>query len=221
MNRRYCTFIAVVALAWLTGAFQLRAGVKVNTTQPVEMTVAFQVGPNKYITTAPSNSLAIVSGKLGSRKVFSIIDISGGDLKDGDDVRIRYTPHSSKSESGAEPPRPNYWLENSAGVRRGHDGDVFKLKRVDTKFAFVTPTGKFVAAPTNEVALGVSAKQEGALLVDIIDVKTGASVIKAPDQGGQSGGSAATATGQPEGTSSPPPSAASAPAPSPDKPAAQ
>jgi len=221
MNAKDATFIAVVAVAWLTGAPQLRAGVKVETAQPVEMTVAFQVGSNKYITTAPSNSLAIVAGKLGSRKIFSIIDISGGALKDGDEVRIRYTPHSSKSESGAEPPRPNYWLENSAGVRRGHDGDVFKLKRVDARFAFVTPTGKFVAAPTNEVALGVSAKQEGALLVDIVDAKTGASVIKAPDQGAQSAASATTATGQPEGTSSPPPAAASAPAPSADKPAAQ
>jgi hypothetical protein len=221
MNAKHAISIAVVAAAWLTGGAQLRAGVKVDTAQPVEMTVAFQVAPNKYVSTAPSNSLAIVSGKPVSKKIFSIIDISGGDLKDGDRVRIRYTPHASKTETGAEPPRPNYWLENSAGVRRGHDGDVFTLKRVDTKFAFVTPTGKFVAAPTNEVALGVSAKQEGALLVDIIDVKTGASVIKAPDQGGQSDGSAAPATGQPEGTSSPPPAAASAPAPSPDKPAAQ
>ena len=221
MNGKHPTLIAVVAMAWLTGAAQLRAAFKVETAQPVEITVAFQVAPNMYISTAPSNSLAIAAGKPGSKKIFSIIDISGGDLKDGDEVRIRYTPHSSKSESGAEPPRPNYWLENSAGIRRGHDGDVFKLKRVDTKFAFVTPTGGFVAAPTNQVALGVSAKQEGALLVDIIDATTGASVIKVPDQSAQSGGSAATATGQPEGTSSPPPAAAPSPAPSPDKPAAQ
>jgi hypothetical protein len=221
MNIKNPTFIAVVAAAWLAGAAQLRAGVKVETAQPVEMTVAFQVDPNKYITTASSGSLAVVTGRLGSKGIFSIIDISGGDLKDGDEVRISYTPHARKGESEAAPPRANYWLENNAGIRRGRDGDVFKLKRVDTKFAFVTPTGKFVAAPTNEVTLGVSTKQEGALLVDIIDVKTRASVIKAPDQGAQSGGSAATVTGQPQGTSSPPPAATSAPAPSSDKPAAQ
>jgi hypothetical protein len=220
MNSKYNTFITLVAVAWLAGAVQLWAGVKVDTAQPVEMAVAFQVAPNKHISTGPSNSLAIVLGKLGSKKIFTIIDISGGQLKDGDEVRIRYTPHASKGASGGEPPKPNYWLENSAGVRRGHDGDVFKLKRVDTKFALVTPTGKFVAPPTNEVALGVSAKQEEALLVDIIDVKTGTSFVKPPDQGGQSGASVVTVPGQAEGTSSPP-ATVSPPAPPPDKPAAQ
>jgi len=207
-------------VGWLAAVVQLRAGVKVDTVQPVEMAVAFQVAPNKYISTGPSNSLAIVLGKLGSKKIFAVIDISGGQLKDGDEVRVRYTPHSSKGERGGEPPKSNYWLENSAGVRRGRDGDVFKLKRVDTKFALVTPTGKFVAAPTNEVALGVSAKQEGALLVEIIDVKTGMSIIKAPDQGVQSGASVVPVTDQSEGASSAP-AGASPPAPPPDKPAAQ
>ncbi len=166
-----CTCIVIAAL--VTPAVRLPAAVKVDTAEPIETVVAFRVAANKYIGTSPSNSLELAVGKIGFKQTFTIIDITGGNLQDGDEVRVRYTPHTGK---------PSYWLEGSAGVRRGHDGDVFKLKRVDTKFALVTPTGRFVAPPTSEHALGVSAKQDGALLMEIIDVKSKASVIEPPDQ---------------------------------------
>jgi hypothetical protein len=184
-----CTSLVIAALALVTAAVQLPAAVKVETAEPIETPVVFRVAANKYISTCPSNCLEIAMGKIGSREKFTVIDITGGNLQDGDEVRVRYTPHTGK---------PSYWVENNAGIRRGHDGDVFKLKRVDTKFALVTPTGRFVAPPTSENALGVSAKQDGALFVEIIDVNSGASVIKPPDQ------PAVVSTAVPPPTSTPP-----------------
>jgi hypothetical protein len=173
MKATQCSSIVIVALALVAAAVQLPAAVKVDTAEPIETLVAFRVAANKYIGTSPSNSLELAVGKIGSKQRFTIIDLTGGNLQDGDEIRIRYTPHNGK---------PSYWLENTAGVRRGRDGDVFKLKRVDTKFVLVTPTGKFVAPPVDTHALGVSAKQDGALVMEIIDVSSGTSVVKPPDQ---------------------------------------
>jgi hypothetical protein len=173
MNTTRCATVVIAALVLLVVVGQLPAAVKVNTAEPIETLVAFRVAENSHIGTSPSNSLEIATGKINSKQQFTVIDLSGGNFQDGDEFQIRYTPHNGK---------PSYWLESAVGVRRGHDGDVFKLKRVDTKFALVTPTGKFVAAPTTKKGLGVSATLDGALLMEIIDLRTGASVIQPADQ---------------------------------------
>ena len=217
MRTNHCTAIIISALALVIAAVQVPAGVKVETAEPIEMTVAFRVAANKYICTSPSNSLQVAFGKIGSKQTFTIIDVSGHNLQDGDEVRVCYTPHAKAGETA----KPSYWVENNAGVKRGHNGDVFKLKRVDTKFALVTPTGKFVAPPIDESALGVSAKQDGALFVEIIDIKSGASVIKPPDQPAVASTAATVSTSTPPSTSEETETAPPAPAPSPatDKPA--
>jgi len=212
MKTTHYTSIVIAALA--ASAVRLPAAVNVNTAEPIETVVTFRVAANKYISTTPSNSLSLVGGKISSKETFTIIDITGGNLQDGDGVRVRYTPHAKPGEVA----KPSYWVENSAGVRRGRDGDVFKLKRVDAKFALVTPTGKFVAPPTSPIALGVSAKQDDALLVEIIDVKSGASVIKPPDQPAAAP-TTATPPSTPEKTDTVSPMPASPPAT--DKPATQ
>ncbi|MGO9528343.1 MAG: hypothetical protein ACLP0A_12305 [Verrucomicrobiia bacterium] len=212
MKTTHCTSIVIAALALAASAGRLPAAVNVNTAEPIETIVAFRVAANKYISTTPSNSLGLVGGKFGSKQTFTIIDITGGNLQDGDEVRVRYTPHAKSGEVA----KSSYWVENNAGVRRSHDGDVFKLKRVDTKFALVTPTRKFVAAPTSQIALGVSAKQDDALLVEIIDVKSGASVIKPADQP-----AAAPTNATPPSTPEKTEAATPAPPPATDKPATQ
>lgn len=193
--------MVVAALAFLVAPTQLPAGVKVmSTAEPIETLVAFQVAAGRYIGTSPSNSLEIAVGKIGSKQRFTVIDLSGGNFQDGDEVQIRYTPHNGN---------PSYWLESTAGIRRGRDGDVFKLKRVDSEFALVTPTGKFVAPPVDRRGLGVSAKQDGALIVEIIDMRTGEPVIK-PAEPPATG--SATPPSKPENAESTPP-----PAPATDK----
>jgi hypothetical protein len=209
MNTTCCTTVVIAVLALLVVAVPLPAGVKVNTAEPIETLVSFRVAANSYLGTSPSNSLEIATGKIGSKQRFTVIDLSGGNFQDGDEVRIRYTPHNGN---------PSYWLESTVGVRRGRDGDIFKLKRVDTRFALVTPTGKFVAAPTTRKGLGVSAALDGALLVEIIDPSTGASVVQPTGQPAPaSTAPAPTPPSTPEKTETAPP--APAPPPATDKPA--
>lgn len=224
MKRTNHASLVVAMVVLLIAVARLPAAVKVDTAQPMETVVAFRVPPNQYqfVTTAESNGLELAISRIGSKQVFTMIDLSGTAPKDGDEVRIRYVPRSGKTGTGGDITKASYWLENSTGVKRGRDGDVFKLKQVDTKFALLTASGKFVAPPTNEYAivLGVATNQGGALLVDLIDVKTGSSIGKPADQDAKSGASAVAVPGQP-GAASSPPTATSTPASSADKPAAQ
>jgi hypothetical protein len=172
MKRTDFAFVIATTVA-LLAAVQVQGAVKVETAEPVERSVAFRTVANKFITASPSNALDLTGVKLGSRQTFTLVDITGGGLADGHEVRIRYTPHTGK---------PSYWLEARDGIRRGHDGEVFKIRRVDTKVALVTRTGKFVAPPIVANALGVSDKQEGALLLEILDLSATVPIWMSADQ---------------------------------------
>ena len=192
MKRTDFAFVIITAVGLLATS-QMWAAVKVEPEEPAESTmetpgpaeskavpavagersVAFRTVANKFITASPSNALDLTGVKLGSRQTFTLIDVTGGALADGHEVRIRYTPHTGK---------PSYWLENKLGIRRGHDGDVFKIKLVGTKVALVTATGKFVAPPITATAFGVTDKPEVALLVDILDTSTRVPILMSAGQ---------------------------------------
>lgn len=168
--------ILVVVATLATSALQ--AGVNVSTNEPAENAVAFRVLDSKYIGTAPSNSLDCVAMKIGGKQRFTIVDLNGGPLADGHEVRIQYVP---TSDGKPDPDKASYWREVKEGVKRGHDGDVFKIKRMDTKCALQTVSGKFVAAPIDGGLLGVTNAPEAAMLVELVDlssVKLGAKVPK-------------------------------------------
>lgn len=170
--------LILVAVGATQATIALHAGVNVNTTEPTEKAVAFRVLDAKYITTAPSNSLNCSSMKIGGKQRFTIVDLNGGQLADGHEVRIRYVPTSNGIP---DPAKSSYWREVKDGVKRGSDGDVFKIKRMDAKCALQTVSGKFVAAPIDGGLLGVTNAPEAAMLLELVDlssVKLGTKVPK-------------------------------------------
>jgi hypothetical protein len=166
------TIAILVGVVATMAASTLHAGVSVNMNEPTEKAVAFRVLDDKYISTAPSNSLDCTGTKIGSKEKFTIVDLNGGDLTDGHQVRIRYTPN--------DPTKSSYWREIKEGVKRGKDGDTFTIKRVDTKCALQTVSGKFVAAPVAGGLLGVVEKQDGAMLMELVDLSSVVPGTKVP-----------------------------------------
>ncbi len=168
-------------------AVQLRAGVRVSpspdrptpetatptrpapdrSTQSKERLVAFRVSENEYVTAVPSGCLDLSGAKVGSKQRFMLIDLNGGELVDGDQVRVEYVPNT---ESRPNPSKASYWRVDEEGIRRGHEGDAFRIKRVGTKYVFQTLGGKFVTRPVVAGSLGLSDKQEGALLLEFVDL---------------------------------------------------
>lgn len=170
MMKTHLRFIA--AAATMLVAVPLWAAVHVGTEQPEEKSVAFRTPENKYVSAIPPSALDLSGVKIGSKQTFTLIDVNGGQLVDGDEVKIRYTPHSTPPD----PTKFSHWREAKEGIKRSHDGDSFKIKRVETKCVLVAPSGKFVAAPTAAGLLGLSDKQEGALVVELIDSKSGSTI---------------------------------------------
>ncbi|HUJ70787.1 MAG TPA: hypothetical protein VLZ30_00990, partial [Verrucomicrobiae bacterium] len=128
----------------------------------------------KYVTANRLGTIDLSGEKIGSKQKFTIIDLHGGTFEDGAEVKIRYTPHTG----GTEPPKSSYWGEVEAGIKRNSSGDTFKIKKVGTKCAFLTLGGKYVGGPVTGGALGLSDKQEAALLVELVDLSSG--VPKSP-----------------------------------------
>ncbi len=153
------------------GGSPSRAGVKVTTAaEPVEKAVAFKVAEAKYVSTVTGGLLNLSGDKIGSRQVFTIIDLNGGDLADGDTVKIRYTPHSGLP---ADQIKSTYWVETTDGIKRNSEGSVFKIKLVDAKYAFQAPSGKFVTGVVTANELGLSDKQANAVLLELVDLSSG------------------------------------------------
>ena len=158
-------------------AVPLLAGVHVTVApEPVEKPVALRTADGKYVTTVTGGFLTLGGEKIGSKQMFTIIDLNGTDPADGDTVKIRYTPGGLSGDKT----KSNYWRETDEGIKRVSEGSVFKLKLVETKYAFQTPSGKFVTGGTPDNVFGLTDKQANALLVELVDLSTG--IPKTPKQ---------------------------------------
>ena len=143
----------------------------------VEKPVAFQVG-DKFLSSTTGGGIAASGDKIGSREGFTLIDLNGGEWADGDEVKVEYIPGKGKGlVNKGDVTKASFWTETADGVRRSHQGDTFKLKKMGAKYAFQTSKGKFVGPPQG-YNLTVVDKPDVALLVDIIDLSGG--IPKAP-----------------------------------------
>jgi hypothetical protein len=187
MRRTHLAFITITVIVAIWAAVPLRAAVTVTPTEPPKTEppkaeppkaeypqgkpVALQINEKQYVTANTGGGLGAYGAKIGSKQVFAIIDLNGGDLMDGDGIKIQYTPNAGGKP---DPSKASYWMEVEEGVKRGKEGGVFKIKKVGTKYAFLAPSGKFVTAmPGEEGVLLVSDKQESAMLVEFVDLSSG------------------------------------------------
>jgi hypothetical protein len=196
MKTRHLVFITITAAMAILAAVPLRAAVTVTPAEPPKGSaeppkveapkveppkteapkaelplgkpVAFRVSETQYVSTGMSGSINLFGSKIGSKQIFAIIDLSGGNLGDGDEVKIQYIPGRA-----TDPSKANYWVERPEGVLRAKEGDIFKIKKVGTKYAFQTPSGKFVTGTIGDITLQISDKKESALLVEFVDLSAG------------------------------------------------
>jgi hypothetical protein len=159
-------------------AVPLQAGVHVTVApEPVEKPVAFRTADNKCITTVTGGFLTLGGEKIGSKQMFTIVDLNGGNLADGDSVKVRYTPGKGVP---SDQTKSSYWVETADGIKRSSEGSVFKIKLVETKYAFQAPSGKFMTGVVTTNVFGLSDKQADALLLELVDLSSG--IPKTPKQ---------------------------------------
>ena len=82
--------------------------------KPASSLVAFraaQANAGRHITAAPKGGLILGSTVLSNKEVFTLIDLNGAPLKNGDKVQVTY-------DSGK---RPSYWREAKGKITRTGD----------------------------------------------------------------------------------------------------
>jgi hypothetical protein len=196
MNAKRSAFIVFTTIH--LALTPLQAGVKVSSSEPAvattetatnsaapaasssesgEKRVAFVTADGKYLTANTGGALDLSGAKIGSKQTFTIVDLNGGDLADGDSVNVRYVPNSG---GVPDPSKASYWHEAAGGIKRGKEVATFKLKKVDARFAFQTAGGKFVTGNVTDGVLGLSDKPGAALLVEVVDVQASGKAKKKP-----------------------------------------
>ena len=184
----HCAATAILVVFQANGAVQVSPGPETEPQKeaasgaPAEATekvVAFQVGA-KFLTANSGGYLDLSGVKIGSKQTFKLYDLNGGELADGDEVKIQYVPGKGGATGQGDASKATFWTETPIdsttqpfGVKRSREGQPFKIKKVGTKYAFQNLKGKYVGQPGEEGSLSLVDNQEAALLVDIIDVSHG------------------------------------------------
>lgn len=136
-----------------------------------EKQVAFGVG-TRYVSTVAQGGLDINGPEITDRQTFALIDMNGGELADGDEVRIRWAPANT---------RATYWQETESFINRtGYKPDdacTFRVKFADPAakdgaLVLQTASGKFVGSGKNSRLVPVAA-QNNAITLQMEEVEQG------------------------------------------------
>jgi hypothetical protein len=115
--------------------------------KPVTTQVAFEAtakgNEGRHITAKPKGGLILGSTFIDNKEIFTLVDLNGGTLKNGDAVQVQYPSGN----------RPSYWIENKNNIARTADNPTpactFKVqwKVPDKTLVLRTASGKFVSGP--------------------------------------------------------------------------
>ncbi len=154
-----CRFLIITTIS-LFGASSLsfaQESEKVVRLRTAEGNCVVIGGGGKTILGGPSRN--------SSRELFTIIDANGGELADGDEVKIRYT---AGTKADGESSKPSFWQVEGANFARRGKASSFKIKKVNDRYAFQTADGKFVGVASGGKDLAIVDTQDAALKVELV-----------------------------------------------------
>ncbi len=131
------------------------------TSTPVTFRATAPANTGRHISIKAFGGLLLGSTVVSDKEVFTLVDLNGGALANGDAVQIQY---------GAQN-RPTYWRENAGKVNRTGDKPdkncVFKVmwKQPQKTLILRAPSGKYVSGPGKGKELVTLAKSSDATLV--------------------------------------------------------
>lgn len=120
--------------------------------------------PKRYVGVAPKGEMNVQSTVIGSRQVFTIVDLNGGDLADGDEVQIK---HAYPDGTGV-----TYWYDAGEQIGRRPKAVAegqFKVTKTDAGISLQTASGKFVTAPAPLDPLRLADEAEKAAVFEVVE----------------------------------------------------
>jgi hypothetical protein len=138
---------------------------------PKEQTVAFRTTGGKYISIAGGGGLNASGSKTGEKQTFTLIDLNGGEVADGDKVQIRYTSIAAATAEGKG--KSSYWHVEDGTLKRRNkldDDCTFTVHRKDKTVAFQAVNNSFVSAPSDGSALVLIGTQDDTTSLELVAV---------------------------------------------------
>jgi hypothetical protein len=131
--------------------------------QEVAKDVAFLTPAQTYVSCVRGGVLGTKSKTITAMETFKLTDANGGELADGDVVKISAT-------AGSKEGKASFWSEKADGtitrIRKDDASVAFIVKKKDAGITLKTASGKFVSNTAAE--LGTTAEEAGAVVLKVV-----------------------------------------------------
>ncbi len=124
--------------------------------------VALRTGAARYVTMKPQGGLDASGDKITERQIFTVVDLNGGSLDDGDKVKIILNNsiwHEDKSAG----------VVHRVAARGANDAEcTFRMKLQGKSVLLETASGRLVSAPAGGGALVTKEKPDETTLFELV-----------------------------------------------------
>lgn len=127
-------------------------------TQAASYTVAFKLNNGKHLGMVGGGKMDTSATEIGNNQIFQMIDLNGGQLSNGDTVKIIFGQGQTQSQWHEDKENS---LINRVPTRGARDEEcIFKILVVGGKVLLQTPSGKFVATSEDGKSLITTDKKD-------------------------------------------------------------
>ena len=129
---------------------------------PTSYPVAFKFANGNHLGMVANGGLDASSKEIGTKQVFTMIDLNGGTLSSGDSVKLVFGESQMREDAGAK-------KIHRVPVRGAKEEEcVFKLLVTGKNVLLQTPSGKFIAAATDGKSLEITDKKDETSLLTAV-----------------------------------------------------
>ena len=126
--------------------------------QATSYTVAFKLNNGKHLGMVGGGKMDASSAEIGTNQIFQMIDLNGGQLSNGDSVKIIFGQAQTQSQLHED--KENNVI-NRVPTRGAKDEEcIFKILVVGAKVLLQTPSGKFIATSEDGKSLITTDKKD-------------------------------------------------------------
>lgn len=137
-----------------------------SATQSTNYSVAFKFGNGKYVGMVGGGKMDSSASEIGNNQIFQMIDLNGGQLANGDSVKLLFGQPPTISQLHED--KENN-LINRVPTRGAKDEEcIFKILVVGGNILLQTPSGKYVAASADGKSLITTDKKDETSLLTAV-----------------------------------------------------
>jgi hypothetical protein len=158
--------MAVIATDEANKATLFDVQVAAPPTQPANYVVAFKLNNGNHLGMVGGGKMDASSAEIGNNQIFQMIDLNGGQLSNGDAVKIIFGQAQTQSQLHED---KENGLINRVPTRGAKDEEcIFKILVVGKNILLQAPSGKYVAAATDGKSLITSDKKDDSSLLTAV-----------------------------------------------------